>query len=203
MRSIFRITRHILTVASWLALSLLPSYAQQAIEFSGSEILIGDNTDYMVENPLTENLIIYLTPKEGTQYAEARIVQGSDTTQLRARKITFHMQSEHLIMEGDARIAQGENVLTGPQGIEYAAAKNTLVATGTPKSLATFKYVKNNGQANDVSAEQLTFRFEERDGERYVTNFQARGNHNTRFKFPNESKQQKGQAMVPKLSQPK
>ncbi|MGI6454927.1 MAG: LptA/OstA family protein [bacterium] len=173
--------------------------AQNTIQFGGSEIQWGSNTDSIIEDPLNDPKL-QLIPQEGSQYAEAQIVQGSETTRLRAKTITYFTRNEHLIMEGNARIDQGKNYLIGPSSIEFNSEKNVLIARGTAKSPADFYYLKNDGQPWLSKSREITFIFENRNGSRYLKTIKTAGNINTNTELKGGSSKQPGQTLVPRLS---
>lgn len=164
----------------------------------GSEVSIPANTDYTADNPLSPNPIIYLQPASGSNLAHATITERDKKTHFTAKKITFVMASDNFKLEGNGKIEQGKDVISGPVSIVYDSSKNVMIATGTEKNPAQFSYIRNDGKPVVSQAVEFQFFFENKDGNRVLRQLQAKGNRGTRLY--GDQKSEKSGGIVPKLS---
>ncbi len=114
----------------------LPCSAQQISLADGTLPDIGENTELRIENPLSDDITIILTPKTGHKIAKVTINSGTSTSVIYGEKITYKKINEYFLSEGNAKIEWNKNILTGPVKIEFDPAKNIMTLFGTEKNPA-------------------------------------------------------------------
>ncbi len=127
----------IILISSIFLFVSLPCSAQQISLADGSLPVIGENTELRIENPLSDDNTIILTPKTGHKLAKVTIPSGTSTSVIYGEKITYKMKNEYFLAEGNAKIDWNKNILTGPVKIEFDPAKNILTLFGTEKNPAS------------------------------------------------------------------
>ncbi len=139
---------------------------------SGKEIQIFDDSEMEMDNPLSDNPTYYLTPKEGSALAHVQIKEGTEVNDLFAEKITYLPKTEEFNLEGNARIQQGNNVMSGPVRIQYEPAKKTVILTGSKEKPAEILYTRDDGTPVQINAIQFTLTLDDRGR---LKNFKTKG----------------------------
>jgi hypothetical protein len=122
----------ILTLPIFLFVSL-PCSAQQISLANGTLPDIGENTEVQIDNPLSDDITIILTPKTGHKIAKVTINNDTTTSRIFGNKITYKMKNEYLLVNDNAKIVWGDDILTGPVKIEFDPVKNLMTLSGTTK----------------------------------------------------------------------
>ncbi|MBI1389282.1 MAG: hypothetical protein GC154_12625 [bacterium] len=113
---------------------------------SGSkEVVIGNDTEWQADDPFSETPVLHLKPKEGVKYASVTITDGTEVTKYTAKKIRYAVGSEALLMEEDARIERGKQLIAGSVSIEYLPEKLIMTVKGTKKAPAEIRYIPPKG----------------------------------------------------------
>jgi len=149
----------------------------------GTIFKVDQNTDYRVTNPLEDNSIFHLFPKNNSKakIAHAVIRDGTEETLIYAEDIKFEIETQDFVLTGNAKIVQGENVLQAPERIEYDSEENQMIAIGTDSNPAAFSYQRKNGSFFNSKSTEFTFIFESQNGGRKLIEIKAKGNKNTQF----------------------
>lgn len=166
----------------------------------GRIFTIDRHTLYTATNVLDKEMTLVMQPEEKNALAHSSIQDGTEITHFYAKKITYHPSREDFTLEGDARIEQGDNRLSGPVRIEFIAAKNLMIIEGAPGHPAEYNYLLQDGQPVFSKAILFHFIFEMADGKRRLSTIQTIKGHEGSTIFPQEYARDKN--LMRKLSSP-
>jgi len=172
------------SLALILTLTQTPFAQQEGTRFSnqaGVELYIPPGMDSVIDNPLSDNLVFNIFPPENQpqSLAKAVVYDGTQETRLSGKKIVFQLASEEFLLEGQGKIVQAGDVLTGPEKIEYDSETLTMTALGTKNNPVTFLFTRDDGMKNYIECRELQFIFEENDGSRELAQLKIIENYKT------------------------
>ncbi len=181
-----------------LGLLLCPSaFAQQGMTITqegGTAIEIGQ--DSLIEMETAENAEVYiLTPAEPSGLAHVTIRESEEqtsqptVTEASGKRITIWVPPTpegkepriDFLIEGEARLIQGEDRMFAPKSIQFKDLKLDL--QGTENQDAELFYTFQTGRKVDWKGEEFTARFAIGPEGDYVLQGFSAGKRNTHFRF--------------------
>jgi hypothetical protein len=163
-------TLNILVIA--LAVCIQTVLAQDELDTvitdpNGNVITIPASAEYVIDNPQDEALRTFIvTPREESGLASTQIKRGDELTKISGKKITYTPVNERFLLEGDAQIETGTELLKGPKLIQFDPDKNYMLVEGTDKQWAEFRYEFPDGRVMHSFGKKFEFYFEMVDGKR-------------------------------------
>ncbi len=174
-----------------------PALGQQGITITqqgGTSIEIGENT--LIEMETAEDTEVYiLTPAEPSSTAHMTIRESKqdasqpEVTNASGKKITVWVPPAtegkdpriDFLIEGDARLVQGEDRMFAPKSIEFRDLD--LKLQGTEELDAELFYTFQTGRKVDWKGEEFTAQFAIGPEGNYVLRGFSAGVRNTHFRF--------------------
>jgi len=160
-----------------------PAWSQEQQSFTtsgGSVILSGTGTDLKIFNLMSENRTLILTPQEGVAIAQAIVKRGSEEQIFSGKTITYHPDTEDFSIDGDARIEQGKDIISGPKSIVFDSKNDTMTVEGLSRqNPATILYAVPPQQTFYCEASKLIFYFTKKENKRVLRDFQSSRTYNS------------------------
>lgn len=107
----------------------------------GSQYDILDDTNVSWERSGGEDSIIVLTyAGSGEGVAKLRITRGTEVSLVQGRKISLRTDTGTFIIEGNARVERGKDILAGTKSLTFDGEKGTLIVEGTVEKPAEVSF---------------------------------------------------------------